>query len=259
MTTIGSQNPGAYQQYDWDRYHPRIVHVHVYLDKGVSEKRARELMAQWKGEDAGLYGIDLEPTGFDPMPRDFGMFHNSLLDQVDAIPLRGNDDRVFYFVNQRARDYIYSYMGIFPLGLIPPEVLGEVDDPTMTHGWVWAHAESLPSFILPPDYTTWHELYHLIGSCPHGDDMGAPGGCYDHIHTLKTTPTTNEFFASMSADGNHLYRSRAEVNARLAGWRDPLWPFATSHEPKNLPSTPLPPVPAEQQVSNQRLHDLERD
>ncbi len=251
MTLIGSPNRTAYAKYDWDTQHPQVVHVHVYLDKGVSEAHARKLMAQWTDQEARLYGLDLQPTGFEPMPRNFGLFHNTMLDQVDAVPLKGDDDRVFYFVNQRPQDYIYSYIGIFPLGIIPPEVVGEVDDPTMTHGWAWSHIESLPSMLLaPPTYATWHEFYHLIGSCPHGHDMGAPNGCYDHLHTLRTTHTTDGFYASMSADGNHLYHSRAEVNARLNGCHDPLVAFSTTHESYNGSVVPLPPVPDQQQALN---------
>jgi hypothetical protein len=226
-TTIGKHNLEEYGKHDWQFDRPRVVNVHVYLDRGVSETRARELMVQWREHEAKLYGLEINAYGFQELPRDFGFFHTSIMDQVAAIPLKDKDDRVFYFAAHGPQDFFYSYATL--LAFIPPEVLGEVEDQTMTHGWAWAHIESIPSMLLPPADATTHEFYHLIGACPHGDDMGK-SGCYDRIFALKQAPSEDGFFAAMSLSG-HIYHSRAEVNSALAGWHDPLNPFASGERP----------------------------
>lgn len=205
-TTVGFADPAARSRVDFGQ--ARAVNVCVYLDDGISEGDARELLSSWDSE-APLYGLYINPVLFQPHPRS-GFSHGEILDDVAAIPLQSKCDRVLYFANRNAWDYLYANFPnpvMWPL----PEVLGEVDDSTMTHGFVVAKADSLNGLLFSPYRVTRHELYHLLGGCPHALSLDR---CYDRIALLKGAPVQN-FFPSESADGR-VFTRRQEVNRELA-------------------------------------------
>lgn len=88
-------------------------------------------------------------------------------------------DRNLYFVGRNAGDFLWGDLAALALPL--PEVLGEVDDATLTSGFVVATAISPNQLLLSPYSVTRHEIYHLLG-CKQHFDMPA---CYAEIAALK--------------------------------------------------------------------------
>lgn len=156
---------------------PQTVNLCVYLDGGITADRARELLSSWDSE-APKYRLTVKPVSFQSLPRD-GFFHSSIVRQIDAQPLTPDCDRNLYFVNRNVEDFLWGDLAAaaFPL----PEILGEVDDATLTSGFVVATTISFNQLLLSPYAVTRHELYHLLG-CKQHFDMPA---CYSQIAALK--------------------------------------------------------------------------
>lgn len=216
-TSIGSWNETKYRETDFGQW--RKVHVCVYLDEGVTRERAEYLLGDWSQNLAKLYRIDPVFEGFETLPRQ-GFLHNAVLNEVKDIPLKGDCDRVFYFANRGAGDYAYGWLP-FLAGVPLPVVMGEVDDPTMTHGFAAAYAASPAAMFYTPRAATSHELYHLLGSCPHAQTLDE---CYERISRLKHTEGDDGFYPSLDASGAQVFMSRHQVNERLASWSDSFWP-----------------------------------
>lgn len=219
VTSVGFWDEGLYRAQNYGSW--RTVHVCVYLDDGVSRDQAMTLMSDWTTKDAlaSYYRMDVVPEGFWTLSRQ-GFLHSSIMEQVAHIPLQGNCDRVFYFVNHSAADYIYANLPM-AVGFFPPEVMGEVEDATMTHGFAFASADGILTAAMGVQHTTWHEFYHLLGACPHALSLGK---CYARISMLKRANGENGFYPSMNLPGNSLFLSRAEVNRTLAGYSDSVLP-----------------------------------
>jgi hypothetical protein len=156
---------------------PETVRLCVFLDDGISQSRARELLAAWDSE-APKYGLEVRAVSFRPMARN-GFFHGSIVSQVQARKLSPDCDRNLYFVGRNAGDFLWGDLAALALPL--PEILGEVDDATLTSGFVVASAISFNQLLLSPYAVTRHELYHLMG-CKQHFDMPA---CYQQIAALK--------------------------------------------------------------------------
>jgi hypothetical protein len=227
-TFIGNWDQAAYDKHSWGDW--RTVRVCVYRDTGVSEQQATDLLSSWTTDgEAAKYHLHLvtEDKGTLPLA---GGWHSDLMDQVAHIPLTGDCDRVFYLAAHKPGDYVYANLPLL-VGIAPPEVLGEVDGPTMTHGWAYVGSDSLlGALIQDPKETVHHEFYHLLGGCPdqwfyeHGMDA-----CYDAIQMVKGLTAKGDFYPSWSnpatGDGDgRVYASRAEVNERLGDWSDGFWP-----------------------------------
>jgi hypothetical protein len=220
FTSVGHWNEDSYLAQPYGNW--RTVHVCVYLDEGVSKERAISLMSGWTKPDgvAHLYHMDVVPMGFWTLPRP-GFLHNTIMTEVAHIPIKKECDRVFYFAKHSVADYVYANAPTILLGVLPPEVLGEVDDTTMTHGWAFAAPDSVFSALDGPQHTTWHELYHLLGSCPHAWTLKK---CYARISMLKRMPSTDGMYPSMNLVGNQIFTSRALVNKVMAGYSDRFMP-----------------------------------
>jgi hypothetical protein len=173
-TSMGWDNVALRDTYNFGP--PEKVRMCVYLDDGVTRQDASTLLDSWN-EEGSIYNLYIDPVSFKHMSR-IGFFHNEILAQVDSIPLGPTCDRVIYFVNRNAGDVLYGLAAI-NLGL--PEVLGEVDDATLTHGFVVARLATLNQLVMTPSDVTQHELFHMMG-CPEHFDMA---DCYRRIHDLK--------------------------------------------------------------------------
>lgn len=219
VTSVGFWDEQSYGAQDYGSW--RTVHVCVYLDDGVSREQAANLMSDWTTKDAvgAYYRMDVVPEGFWRLPRR-GFLHNAIMDEVAHIPLHGNCDRVFYFANHSAGDYLYANLPIV-VGVFPPEVMGEVEDATMTHGFAFAEADSLVTGLMGTQHAVWHEFYHLLGSCPHSFTLKQ---CYARISMLKRMNSEDGFYPSMNLPGNGVFLSRAEVNQTLANYSDSVLP-----------------------------------
>ncbi|HEY2107121.1 MAG TPA: hypothetical protein VGH29_15085 [Candidatus Binataceae bacterium] len=149
----------------------------VFLDDGVTESRARDLLSSWDSEEP-RYALAVKPVSFQPLARG-GFFHGSIVRQVGEQMLGPQCDRNLYFVGRNAGDFLWGDLAAVALPL--PEVLGEVDDATLTSGFVVATAISFNQLLLSPYSVTRHEIYHLLG-CKQHFDMPA---CYAEIAALK--------------------------------------------------------------------------
>ena len=97
--------------------------------QGVSQEDAAALLSTWN-EEGSKYDLNVKAASYQELPRT-GFFHYQIMDQLSEVPLPPSCDRMIYFVNQDAGDFLYGLASI-SLGL--PEVLGEVDDVTLTRG-----------------------------------------------------------------------------------------------------------------------------
>ncbi|HXW85395.1 MAG TPA: hypothetical protein VEJ86_13390 [Candidatus Binataceae bacterium] len=186
-TSMGIDHPVLRDSIDYGR--PEQVRLCVYLDDGITAEEANRLLAAWSDE-AAIYNLYVTPVSYRHLSR-VGFFHDQILRQVDEIPLGPSCDRILYFVNANAGDVAYG-LASATLGL--PEVLGEVDDPTLTHGYVLARIASAVQLVMTPLSVTEHELFHLLG-CPAHFNMP---DCYSRVRQLKLAEaqlTSRGYFA----------------------------------------------------------------
>jgi hypothetical protein len=218
-TSIGKWDQRSYAATDFGAW--RTVNVCMYRDAGVPVEREqqllRETIEEWKQFNVSLNIIDrgeMERQGF---------WHNQLSNQIDSVRLTPPCDRVFWLVNRTAADYLYADGPAFlTLGTLiaMPEVMGEVDDPTMSHGWATAYGDSLNSLLMRPSAVLKHEFYHLVGSCPHGLTMDA---CYERIADLKHSQGRAGWYPSIGINGQE-FLDPQEADRKLASYRDSFLP-----------------------------------
>jgi hypothetical protein len=122
-----------------------------------------------------------------------------ILQEVSAHPLECPCDRLVFFVGRGFRDFLW--------GMVMPEVLGAVEDTTLTKGYAvaeWGSLRQVLSLLSPEDISV-HEFYHLLG-CGHG--LSATP-CYERIAQIKWAARTNretgrDFFSAMKLSGEIL-------------------------------------------------------
>ena len=175
FTSIGIEHEDLRREIDFGA--PESVQLCVYLDTGITEDRARELLSSW-GTEAPKYGLAVRAGLFPTVgaQRILPYQHNRT---GRAQTLAPNCDRKLYFVNRNVEDFLWGDLAATALPL--PEILGEVDDATLTSGFVVATRISLNQLFFSPYAVTRHELYHLLG-CKQHFDMPA---CYREIARLK--------------------------------------------------------------------------
>ncbi len=173
-TSMGIDHPALRDSLDYGP--PETVHLCVLLDNGITRNDANVLLESWNDE-AKIYNLYLQPLSYQNFPRE-GFFHTEILEQVSQVPLGKSCDRVLYFVNRNIGDAAF---GLISVSVGMPEILGEVDDGTLTHGYVVARRATVNQLIMSPSGVTQHELFHLLG-CPRHFDMA---DCYKRIHNLK--------------------------------------------------------------------------
>jgi len=138
-------------------------------------------------------------------------------------------DRMMYFVNRNVLDVAWSVPELYGA----PEVLGEVDDYTMTRGYVVDRIASLNQVLMSPWFSpskvARHETFHMIG-CGHDLVMDQ---CYKHIAQAKWVENrlrdagcyeksgVGEFFPSFSNAGDGpILLTRAQANGILGLEKD---------------------------------------
>jgi len=222
FTSIGLEHDNLLRSIDFGP--PDTVRLCVLLDRGITESRARELLSSWDSE-APKYALAVEPVSFQPLARS-GFFHSSIVRQVQSQTLAPACDRKLYFVGRNPGDFLWGDLAALALPL--PEVLGEVDDATLTSGFVVAVAISPNQLLLSPYAVTRHELYHLLG-CKQHFDMPA---CYAQIAALKQRKRQlvadgffrrigeQPFYPTWDNLGETMLVSRAAVNETFA--TDPI-------------------------------------
>src|SRR5215472_12490967 len=65
---LHDDRPGSSLRSTIDFGPPETVHLCVFLDQGITEARARELLSSWDSE-APKYGLTVEPVSFRPLAR----------------------------------------------------------------------------------------------------------------------------------------------------------------------------------------------
>ena len=203
-TAVGIHDPALRGQIDFGP--PDAVAICVYIDDGLTDADARTLVHDaWRKEEP-LYRLTVSVVSVTHWPRPaFTM--NGIMRALRRQPLAAPCDRVLALIGRNAADFLFS---LLPL----PEVLGAVDDETLTHGYAVARWASLNQVFTPPRAAMRHELYHLLGCDEH---FNMPR-CYEQIAYLKRWKRTHhsDFFPAWDSIRKRLLTSRDEVNARLA-------------------------------------------
>jgi hypothetical protein len=185
-TTIGVHNPRALRSLDFGP--PEEVRFCVLLEEGISQDYAEALLLAWNTEEGKKYNPFLRPVSFERHKRG-GFTANGIIQDVLKVPLRGECDKVVFFVGRHLGDMLYGIATLNPY--VPlPELVGAVNAETTTHGFVIASLGSPNQllgellFFQSRHSVTIHELYHFFGC---GHSYTTMDGCYKRIHTLKAT------------------------------------------------------------------------
>jgi len=199
---------------------PQQVRLCVELDDGVTEADARQLIGSWNSE-APRYGLYVTPVSFEHHSRN-GFFHWQIMHDIEQIPLKAPCDRLMFFANRNFGDFLY---GIAGLATGVPEVLGEVDDTTLTHGFVYAKIATPNQLLIPPSAATRHEMYHLLGC---GQHFNMPA-CYVELQYLKSASKVMSETADESRPEDHFFPTYANRTASLVLTRDDANAMAGRH------------------------------
>jgi hypothetical protein len=201
-TAIGLHNAVARAQHDFGV--PDTVRLCLYLDDGVSEGWGRALIAAAWREEGQLYGLNVTVASVTRWRRP-AFTVDGILTAIQRKPLVDGCDRVFALVGRHAGDALW--------GLFLPEVLGAVNDETLTHGYAVVHRASINQILTSPTDVVRHELYHLLGC----DTHFRMHRCYEQISRLKRWKQDNrsDFFPAWDLVRQQMLVSREAVNDRL--------------------------------------------
>jgi len=206
-TSIGLHNADARRQINFGS--PDAVRLCLYLDAGISARSARTLIDEAWREEAPLYGLQISVVETTRWVRPaFTM--DGILEALTREPLRPGCDRVFALIGRHVGDVLW---GMFLL----PEVLGAVNDETLTHGYAIVRRASINQLVSSPHHVVRHELYHLLG-CDHHFRMDR---CYEQIARLKAYKRAHqsEFFPAWDLVKARILASREAVNEALQASR----------------------------------------
>jgi hypothetical protein len=200
---MGSPDMAARNQTDFGPW--QTVNVCLYLDEGITPDAGRKLVEDaWRSE-APLYALDVKIVDVRSWKRPaFDM--TGIIDSLRQEPLEAPCDRILALVGRNIGDALW--------GLLAPEVLGAVNDETLTHGYVVARRATLNQLFLSPTDTARHEIYHLLGCGEHFNMTH----CYQKIARLKEWKRQHaaDFFPAWDLINQRMVVSRNDVNARLA-------------------------------------------
>ena len=201
-TTVGVHDSAALRSIDFGPQ--QVVRLCAWLDEGITEVEARELLIKaWK-HDASRFELEMQIVRSRPFTRS-GFFASAIAAQVIRLPLEDACDRVVVFVGRHAGDVLWGFLGL-------PEILGWANDVTRTHAYAVTRFGSLQQVLfLTPSGVLRHELLHLLG-CEHGWSLSA---CYGRIAEMKRAKR-GDFFPAWDAINQTVLASRASVAATLA-------------------------------------------
>jgi hypothetical protein len=181
ITSVGMARPEVRAETDFGP--PETLRVCALLDDGITQRDAQEtLQDYWNQNEASKYDLSVKLVSYSSLPRPASeFFHWQIARRVVAQRIPPQCDRTMYFVNRNVLDTLWS----IPEAYGAPEVLGEVDDHTMTRGYVVDRIASLNQVLLSPWFSpakvARHETYHMLG-CGHALVMSE---CYKHIAEAK--------------------------------------------------------------------------
>jgi hypothetical protein len=206
-TSIGLHSADARRQINFGS--PDAVRLCLYLDAGISARSARVLIDEAWRDEAPLYGLQITVAETTRWPRPaFTM--DGILDALTREPLRAGCDRVFALIGRHFGDVLWGM-------LLLPEVLGAVNDETLTHGYAIVRRATFNQLISSPRQVVRHELYHLLGC----DQHYRMGRCYEQIARLKAYKRAHEdeFFPAWDLVNRRVLASRDAVNEALTASR----------------------------------------
>jgi hypothetical protein len=181
FTSIGIDQSSYRSQIDFGK--PRTVKVCAVLDNEVTQENAQDtLVKYWNDGEANKYNLTLDIVSYSQKDRPLSEYFSwDIANDVAKMPIPPQCDRVMYFIGRNFADVLWS----IPEIVGAPEVLGWVDDATMTRGFVIAQYGSLNQVLMgawfSPAQVARHETYHLLG-CGHDLTMHA---CYEKIRNAK--------------------------------------------------------------------------
>lgn len=204
-TAVGRHDFAALQAQDFG---PREeLRICVLADEGIDDEAAKRLLASVR-EEFAVFGLDVTVPWVKPWLRP-AFLTNGIVEDVWMKPLEAPCDRLLALVGRNVGDFLWGLFGM--------EILGAVDTPTHTRGYVVAKTASLNQIFVSPSDTAIHESYHFLG-CSHGVSLS---DCYSNIRNLKQAARNNrdrgnDFFPGFSWKG-HPLESRHEVDAITHG------------------------------------------
>jgi hypothetical protein len=205
-TTVGRPDSAERARHDYGER--AQIRVCVLRDAGVSEARARQLLAAVDRE-MDAYAIDVSVPWTKPWRRP-GFTVAAIMDELRRQPLPEPCDRLLALVSRHLGDALW--------GIFLPETLGAVETASHTRGYVVARSASLNQLISPPEQIAQHEFYHMLG-CGHALSLRE---CYGQIAELKRShDPAADFFPGLGPE-RQLLRSRDEVPMDPAGSAAPL-------------------------------------
>jgi hypothetical protein len=184
---------------------PDTLALCLLVDEGITEPAARAMIDEAWRDEGHLYGITINVVSITRWRRaSFTM--DGIMGALLREPLGPQCDRLFALVGRHAGDVVWGLLGL-------PEVLGAVDDNTLTHGYAVVSRASLNQLFMSPTSVVRHELYHLLGCDEHFDMVR----CYDRIAALKRRKRQEgaDFFPAWDAVNGRILASRDAVNAHL--------------------------------------------
>jgi hypothetical protein len=202
-TGMGTPNQALRKHIDYGE--TQTVNVCLYLDKGITEESARKLIDEAWRDEGPLYGIEVNIAQVKQWARP--AFHtDGIMAGLRQERLEAPCDRIFAMVARNFGDVVWSFMG--------PEVLGAVNDETLTHGYAVAQTRTFNQLLMSPVDVTRHEIYHMLGCDIH---YNMPH-CYEQIAKLKAQRREEggDFFPAWDLINKRLIASRDDVNARLS-------------------------------------------
>lgn len=189
---------------------PQTLALCLHVDEGIDEREARALVEEAWGEEGKLYALTITVAKVTPWKRR-AFTLDGIMDAITREPLEPPCDRVMALVGRIVGDVLWALIGL-------PEVLGAVNEDTLTHGYTVARRASLNQVFSGPAAILRHELYHMLGCDEH---FNMPG-CYAQIARLKRwrADQASDFFPAWDASQKRILPTRAAVNARLSGVDD---------------------------------------
>jgi hypothetical protein len=202
-TSIGTHNHSLRQHIQYGN--TETVDVCLYVDDGISEMAARKLVYDAWHDEGHMYGIELNVVRVTRWSRP-GFHMDAILAALRQERLEAPCDRILALVGRDFGDFLWSFVG--------PEVLGAVNDETLTHGYAVAQRRTVNQLLMSPVEVTRHEIYHMLGCDVH---YNMPH-CYEQIARLKEWRREDggDFFPAWDLINKRLIGSREAVNARLS-------------------------------------------
>ncbi|TGL64653.1 hypothetical protein [Leptospira sarikeiensis] len=212
-TTVGFHRESVRESFEYGKM--KTIRICVWKDENVSPERMNYLFDSWN-EELVLYNLQAKVSQVKDWKRP-GWTGRAIMEELYSAELPEGCDRILALAGFKASDIAYEFASyILALFLIPTfEVLGAVDSPTGSRGFVLAHTASLGHLITGgASNTIVHEGYHLLG-CGHSFYLSE---CYGQIQKLKTTADiAGDSFFPVTHPKSGFITSRRELNYFFLG------------------------------------------